>query len=212
MTMMFDGRVKLYYFIFYKVEFPGVTVCNQNRVNCENLLSTICSCLNDTIECTTNDTDTMNNIAALGDCTNNKFTKELDWWNDAPCNKGKGVKPANNGAASPVRGKRNSGGSRNGGRGNGLYGENRQGESNGQKQGSQPVDRNRVFDNKARPEQVEAEWIFVHQFMSLNENLRKRIGHSFDSFVKSCIFRGKDCTDATYDKNYMFRITHYIFK
>ena len=47
-------------------------------------------------------------------------------------------------------------------------------------------------------EDVEKEWNFVQHYMSLNEDLRKRIGHSFESFIQSCLFRGVDCYNETY--------------
>ena len=54
------------------------------------------------------------------------------------------------------------------------------------------------YDNQQPPEDVEKEWDFVQQYMSLNEVLRKRIGHSFESFIQSCLFRGVDCHNETY--------------
>ena len=34
---------------------------------------------------------------------------------------------------------------------------------------------------------------FVMQYMKLSETIRKMIGHSFESFLKMCTFRGSDC-------------------
>jgi hypothetical protein len=65
-------------------------------------------------------------------------------------------------------------------------------------------DRNGDLDDRNRPVEVEAEWQFLNDYMSLNEKLRKMIGQPFDSFVKSCIFRGKDCLDKTYANLYIF--------
>ena len=48
------------------------------------------------------------------------------------------------------------------------------------------------------PAVVEKEWEFIDEYMSLSGNMRKKIGHSFQDFVQSCIFRGKNCTNETY--------------
>ena len=37
---------------------------------------------------------------------------------------------------------------------------------------------------------------FVMQYMKLPETIRKMIGHSFESFLKMCTFRGLDCLDS----------------
>ena len=43
------------------------------------------------------------------------------------------------------------------------------------------------------PSYLETEYEFLAPFMSLTETERRSIGHDFDSFIKSCTFRGKDC-------------------
>ena len=43
------------------------------------------------------------------------------------------------------------------------------------------------------PVYLEAEYIFLAEYMSLNRSIRSLIGHEFQSFIKSCTFRGKDC-------------------
>ena len=43
------------------------------------------------------------------------------------------------------------------------------------------------------PSYLESEYDFLDPFMSLTETERRSIGHDFDSFIKSCTFRGKDC-------------------
>ena len=43
------GDIRFFY--NFQVEFPAVTVCNQNRVNCDNLLGIMCQCLNVTYGC-----------------------------------------------------------------------------------------------------------------------------------------------------------------
>ena len=53
------------------------------------------------------------------------------------------------------------------------------------------------WDNQPPPEDVENEWSFVQEYMSLGEEIRKMIGHSFTSFIKSCLFRGVDCLNET---------------
>ena len=42
---------------------------------------------------------------------------------------------------------------------------------------------------------VANEWKFLENFMTLNEEERILIGHDFESFIKSCTFRGKNCLD-----------------
>ena len=46
---------------------------------------------------------------------------------------------------------------------------------------------------------LESEYTFLAQFMTLNETLRRSIGHQFESFIKSCTFRGKDCLNNRYE-------------
>ena len=43
------------------------------------------------------------------------------------------------------------------------------------------------------PSYLESEYEFLAPFMTLSENERRSIGHDFDSFIKACTFRGKDC-------------------
>ena len=45
----------------------------------------------------------------------------------------------------------------------------------------------------SQPPSVGKEMNFLKQFMTLNEEERKLIGHDFQSLFKSCTFRGKDC-------------------
>ena len=45
------------------------------------------------------------------------------------------------------------------------------------------------------PSYLESEYEFLAPFMTLSENERRSIGHDFDSFIKACTFRGKDCLD-----------------
>ena len=52
-------------------------------------------------------------------------------------------------------------------------------------------------------ESVENEWTFVSEYMSLNKTLREMIGHSFDNFLMSCMFRGKDCLNQEYANLYI---------
>ena len=53
------------------------------------------------------------------------------------------------------------------------------------------------WDNQPPPEDVEKEWSFVQEYMSLDEEIRKMIGHSFTDLIKSCLFRGVDCLNET---------------
>ena len=46
------------------------------------------------------------------------------------------------------------------------------------------------------PDYLESEYTFLAEFMTLNETMRRSIGHQFDSFIKSCTFRGKDCLNT----------------
>ena len=43
------------------------------------------------------------------------------------------------------------------------------------------------------PNYLESEYTFVKQYMSLFEDTRRSLGHDFDSLIKSCTFRGKNC-------------------
>ena len=46
------------------------------------------------------------------------------------------------------------------------------------------------------PVYLESEYTFLAKFMTLNETIRRSIGHQFESFIKSCTFRGKDCLNT----------------
>ena len=154
------------YHIFSKVNFPAVTVCNQNRVSCENLISTMTSCKNETFGCDANDVEVMGSIVELSKC----------------------------GESGKVNARRK--------RQNGPPAQNNDNNMPQHPQNNQYDDGPmRFYDNQQPPEDVEKEWNFVQKYMSLNEDLRKRIGHSFESFIQSCLFRGVDCHNETYVAN-----------
>ena len=48
-------------------------------------------------------------------------------------------------------------------------------------------------DYGVQPAAVANEMEFLRNFMTLNEKERILIGHNFNSFIKRCTFRGKDC-------------------
>ena len=48
-----------------------------------------------------------------------------------------------------------------------------------------------------QPADVAAELNFLVKFMSLQTQNRIKIGHNFGSLVKSCTFRGRDCSNET---------------
>ena len=78
-------------------------------------------------------------------------------------------------------------------------------QGNREKRESGPSDSNMMGDpDGATPSYLETEYEFLAPFMSLTENERRSIGHDFDSFIKSCTFRGKDCLDIRSDFNSTF--------
>ena len=46
-----------------------------------------------------------------------------------------------------------------------------------------------------QPASVGKEMKFLKNFMTMNEEERKLIGHDFASFFKDCTFRGKNCLE-----------------
>ena len=46
-----------------------------------------------------------------------------------------------------------------------------------------------------QPPSVGKEMKFLKNFMTMNEEERKLIGHNFTSIFKSCTFRGNDCLE-----------------
>ena len=49
-----------------------------------------------------------------------------------------------------------------------------------------------------QPASVGKEMKFLKNFMTMNEEERKLIGHDFTSFFKDCTFRGKNCLEEKY--------------
>ena len=54
-----------------------------------------------------------------------------------------------------------------------------------------------IVDYGTQTETVANEFEFLRNFMTLNDEERFLIGHDFDSFIKDCTFRGKNCFDRT---------------
>ena len=118
-------------FHFSQLLFPAVTFCNQNRINCNKLNSTLNDVDNNL------DKTTLDTLKALMDqgCVDQ----------------------------SPKKRRR--------------------------RQTSSDM----MGPPGATPSYLEAEYQFLDFFMSLNESVRRSIGHDFPTFIKSCTFRGKDC-------------------
>ena len=51
-------------------------------------------------------------------------------------------------------------------------------------------------DYGKQTEDVEAENQFLITFMGLSGLIRKMVGHSFETFIKECTFRGANCLNA----------------
>ena len=54
-----------------------------------------------------------------------------------------------------------------------------------------------VIDYGIQDEAVANEFEFLRNFMTLNDLERMIIGQDFDSFIKGCTFRGKDCLESS---------------
>ena len=108
-----------WYFPHFKLMFPAVTFCNQNRVNCERLRSRL----------------------ETGQDLDQDEIQKLSWIEDNLCSSG-----------------------------------NHSGEPDGPT--LSPIQR---------------EFIFLQNYMGLNESARISIGHDFPSFIKNCTFKGKNC-------------------
>ena len=52
-------------------------------------------------------------------------------------------------------------------------------------------------DSGNQPAIVANEYKFLRNYMALNDDERTIIGQDFDSFIKECSFRGKDCRNKT---------------
>ena len=50
-------------------------------------------------------------------------------------------------------------------------------------------------ENARQAPSVGKEMKFLKNFMTMNEEERKLIGHNFTSIFKACTFRGNDCLD-----------------
>ena len=121
-----SGKVQAttaWYFPPFKLPFPAVTFCNQNRVNCERLRSLLKT-----------DQD-----------------QRLSWIEDNLCKDRKVWKTLN--------GSRHHSGGPDG--------------------------------HTLSP--LQREFLFLQNYMSLNESARISIGHDFPSFMKNCTFRGNNC-------------------
>ena len=129
--------------------FPAVTLCNQNRVNCDRVAS---------------------QLQEIDPVSDNQTFTILQWIQTNACTESASGRPGHQ-----TRRKRQSPG---GGPGLGLG----PGDSMGPP-GETPV-------------YLESEYSFLAEFMTLNETMRRLIGHQFESFIKSCTFRGKDCLNA----------------
>ena len=55
-----------------------------------------------------------------------------------------------------------------------------------------------VVNYGVQPAAIANEMQFLSNYMTLHENERILIGHDFNSFIKSCNFRGKNCRTETY--------------
>ena len=164
--------------------FPAVTVCNQNRVNCENLKKTIISCKDETIDCDVDDIDTLEELNTLSGC----IPPDSLTGSNATTSETSSANPTKKAPKDISSEKRNNRKKR----------EEPRGAEMGPGPGPQPPPNEQPFGyGQAPPPAVEEEWIFVQLYMSLDKNLRKMIGHTFSSFIKSCIFRGKDCLNET---------------
>ena len=48
------------------------------------------------------------------------------------------------------------------------------------------------------PDWLTTEYDFLAEYMQLNESIRHSIGHQFGALIKSCTFRGYDCTNSRF--------------
>lgn len=51
-------------------------------------------------------------------------------------------------------------------------------------------------DLGAVPEQIDKEYEFLSEYMSLESDQRSLIGHKFEDLVKACSFRERDCKNS----------------
>ena len=71
-----------------------------------------------------------------------------------------------------------------------------EGPSGGPQHGGQAQNNPPPGDYGEQSQAAKDEAEFVMQYMTLSETIRKMIGHSFESFLKMCTFRGLDCLDS----------------
>ena len=200
-----------------QIEFPSVTVCNQNRIKCTNLEVRMNECSN-------------------GTATNCSNLKELETiWNMTQCGrKILSEKGADSGASDGITvssednvltGNDNEGSSVSG---SGVLSRNNAEEESSDESCSETattasrtntgsgigrkkrqvlgsnIQRGFGFSSlgslgsnilRSQPAAVDAEYEFLAIYMSLPESERKAIGHDFEGMFKSCIFEGVDCLD-----------------
>jgi hypothetical protein len=156
--------------IYFQIEFPAVTVCNQNRVNCLTLdeVITNCNCSTNVDITPCNDTEALNFMKGLNDhCP--KPTVET----------------------KTKRKKRNSDTDIN------QHLRQRRQEPQGSDGGSVNSGQQETLSMQGdQPQSQQTENEFLRMFMSLSLEDRILIGHNLSSFIKGCTFKGRECNDA----------------
>ena len=159
-------------------------MCNQNRVDCVELNTTIAciqsNCSNGCNKnyCDDQIKDDLDALQALKDefCSDKTSS-------GASLQSKSGRRKRSNGNSN----KCNNGNGNNGNNGNGNKCADK---TSGPTTGSSASRRNMTNQPS---DHFLAESVFLNTYMKLSEASRLRIGHSFESFIKECNFRGEDC-------------------
>ena len=154
-----------------QVPFPSVTVCNQNRVHCGNLKTTIDDCMANMNNCW-NQESILNTLQYFYTaCDASKEYDQKDAAGEGQANQEANDQDQTQVSSSPKqRNKRKA----------------------SKDESIKPEDMGDVAPN------TEAENDFLYKYSSIATPLRAKIGHKFYDFIQSCSFRGRDCLDISY--------------
>ena len=153
---------------FSNIDFPSVTVCNQNRVDCTRVMELIDLCDQTPDNCSISRPQALDTIKKIkaDACPDPQPAAAAPAPAPVPA-------PAPSPAPPPPSGRK-------------------------KRQTQPPAGQHKPRQDEMGevPADIESEYKFLKDFMTLDEAERQLIGHEFDDFVKSCTFRERSCLDA----------------
>ena len=169
--------------IFQQVTFPTVTICNQNRVHCENLKYVLEDCKKTGSTCNERDVQILSTFFEY--CTNGMSSGGNTNQNGGSTDQNSGSTNQNDGNTDQNSGSTNQ----NGGTGRKKRAA---GQPNSNDQ-SQPPEGSISANTEAEKE-------FLKQYMTLPSSIRMEIGHNFTNFIQECTYKGRDYTNSRCQK------------